>query len=871
MAPKLLDKRSSYPLLDPVTKQPAAAQTPIEERREDGQAASDTSRPRPGSVKVLSELRGAIRALKRTQYNCSFYGFHCPTDTISFWALLTEFDDLLGSDGSAVYEANGTHTSSANPEGQDLTINPISLLKRGQKGLSPKSLVRKLGLDNFGTFSNATVVLRAPSLRRRTSLQILPSSPSLPLGDAVSSISSLGTEKSSVIGNKSTGKTSLDSRYSETTFAKVTSRRRRSRRHPWSKSSPDGGGNLQTIVEGLYQPRPTIETIEKAAAAKVFLETCFNNSLNKLSPRTARLQYLETQLYYSPHLDVAEKKAIRQSFYYQETCHLREARAIKTRSLMSLMQGKHSHAESYESLKILGRGSFGVVKLVREKADKSHAFPRQVFAMKVIRKSDMIRSCQEGHLRAERDFLVASEGSNWVVPLVASFQDLTSLYLVMEYMPGGDFLGLLIRENILHESVARFYIAEMILAVEEVHRLKFIHRDIKPDNFLVSASGHLKISDFGLAFDGNWSHDIAYFKCQRYSLLGKLGVRVDGDEQDQKEGAKISSQFPWLQAMKKALSRHEMESADSEHDLPSLLGWRNRCGNRMSANSVVGTSQYMAPESIGIILYECLYGHTPFFADDGRQQTKNNILAHKDLFSFPHRPLVSDKCKDLIFRLIQDKEIRLCSRRYRLKDRRPVYDRRYADIFEGHVFPDDAEDIKAHRWFKDFPWDRIHVISPPFIPNITSLDDTHYFDESDPFSDAMVSSDDSEAADLKPEDIRWVLRECRPVVQNLAIELLATPYDSARLRSADQRIDRTFDITPGERKTLKAFVRMYKKKERKRPRDILLRDSRTKAVAMGVRKRTAFTGYTWRRMRPGGYLAPSVIPREASSALSKKV
>ncbi|KAG5972876.1 hypothetical protein E4U56_005588 [Claviceps arundinis] len=826
MAPKLMDKRSSCPLLDPVTKQAAAAQTPIEERRDDGQAASDTSRPRPGTVKVLSEIRGAIRALKRSQYNCSFYGFHCPTDMISFWALLTQIDDLLGSDGSAVYEANGTRTSLANPQGQDLTINRISLLKRGQRGLSPKSLVRKLGLDNFGTFSNATVVLRAPSLRRRTSLQILPSSPSLPLGDAVSSISSLGTEKSSVIGNKSTGKTSLDSRYSETTLAKVTSRRRRSRRHPWSKSSPDGGGNLQTIVEGLYQPRPTIETIEKAAAAKVFLETCFNDSLNKLSPRTARLQYLETQLYYSPHLDVAEKKAIRQSFYYQETCHLREARAIKTKSLMSLMQGKHSHAESYESLKILGRGSFGVVKLVREKADRSHAFPRQVFAMKVIRKSNMIRSCQEGHLRAERDFLVASEGSNWVVPLVASFQDLTSLYLVMEYMPGGDFLGLLIRENILHESVARFYIAEMILAVEEVHRLKFIHRDIKPDNFLVSASGHLKISDFGLAFDGNWSHDIAYFKCQRYSLLGKLGVRVDGDEQDQKEGAKISSQFPWLQAMKKALSRHEMESADSEHDLPSLLGWRNRCGNRMSANSVVGTSQYMAPEVI-------------------------------------------KACKGS--ELIQDKDIRLCSRRYRLKDRRPVYDRRYADIFEGHVFPDDAEDIKAHRWFKDFPWDRIHVISPPFIPNITSLDDTHYFDESDPFSEAMASSDDSEAADLNPEDIRWVLRECRPVVQNLAIELLATPYDSARLRSADQRIDRTFDITPGERKTLKTFVRMYKKKERKRPRDILLRDPRTKAVAMGVRKRTAFTGYTWRRMRPGGYLAPSVIPREASSALSKKV
>ncbi|KAG5999851.1 hypothetical protein E4U21_006213 [Claviceps maximensis] len=842
----LLNKRSSCPMLDPVTRQPVIAQSKTDERRDEDQAAPDTSRSRRGSVKVLSELRGAIRALKRTQYNCS--------------------------DGSIVYEANRTRSSSADLEGQDTATNSFSLLKRRHAGLSPKSLVKKLGFDSLVTSSNATVVLRGSALRRRTSLQILPSSSSLALGDAVSSISSLGTDKSSVVENKSTGKTSLDSRYSETTLAKVTSKRRRSRRHPWSKSSPDGGGNLQTIVEGFYQSRPTIETVEKAAAAKIFLETCFNNLLNRASPRTTRLQYLETQLYYSPHLDLEEKKAIRQSFHYQETCHLREARAIKAKSLMSLIQNKYSHADSYESLKILGRGSFGVVKLVRERADSSHAFPQQVFAMKVIRKSEMIRSCQEGHLRAERDFLVASEGSNWVVPLVASFQDLTSLYLVMEYMPGGDFLGLLIRENILHESVARFYVAEMILAVEEVHRLKFIHRDIKPDNFLISASGHLKISDFGLAFDGHWSHDVAYYKCQRYSLLGKLGVRVEGDEQDHREGANISSQIPWLQAMKKILSRHERKVVgNDDDDLPSLLGWRNRCGNRVSANSVVGTSQYMAPESIGIILYECLYGHTPFFADDGRQQTKNNILDHKQLFSFPYRPQVSDKCKDLIFRLVQDQDIRLCSRRYRLKDRRPVYDRKYTDIFERHVFPDDAEDIKAHRWFKNFPWDRIHVISPPFVPHITSLDDTHYFDESDPFSEPVASCDESEPGDPRPEDIRWILRECRPVVQNLAIELLATPYDSARLRSADRRIDRTFDISPEERKTLKAFVRMYKKKERKRPRDIVLRDPSTKTVAMNVRKKTAFTGYTWRRMRPGGYLTPSVIPWEASSALRQQV
>lgn len=236
----------------------------------------------------------------------------------------------------------------------------------------------------------------------------------MPLGDAVSSISSLGTDKSSLVRNNSTRKTSVESRVSESMSTKTSPKRRRSRRHPWSRSSPDGG-TLQTIDEGFYQPQPTILTVEKASAAKVYLEIYFNNMLNRPNGRTTRKQYLESQLYYSPHLDLGEKDVIRQSFYYQETCHSREARLMRTKSILSLDCLNISYAENYECLKVLGRGSFGVVKLVREKANEAHAFPQQVFAMKVIRKSEMLRSCQEGHLRAERDFLVASEGSNWSV------------------------------------------------------------------------------------------------------------------------------------------------------------------------------------------------------------------------------------------------------------------------------------------------------------------------------------------------------------------------------------------------------------------------------------------------------------------------
>lgn len=170
---------------------------------------------------------------------------------------------------------------------------------------------------------------------------------------------------------------------------------------------------------------------------------------------------------------------------------------------------------------------------------------------------------------------------------MTSFQDFTNLYLVMEYMPGGDFLGMLMRENVLHETIARFYIAEMILAVEETHRLKFIHRDIKPDNFLISASGHLKISDFGLAFDGHWSHDAAFYSWHRHSLFQQFRLSAaDDKDDDAKTRAKKLAQIEQNKGLQTAYS-------DLNHFNPRSS---TRC--RATAYSVVGTSQYMAPEVI---------------------------------------------------------------------------------------------------------------------------------------------------------------------------------------------------------------------------------------------------------------------------------
>ncbi|KAJ3504278.1 hypothetical protein NM208_g16361 [Fusarium decemcellulare] len=563
-----------------------------------------------------------------------------------------------------------------------------------------------------------------------------------------------------------------------------------------------------------------------------------------------RRQCLESQLRSCLYLTPEQKQVIRASNNIQETYHLRELRMIKSKALSCTGEKDSSLSpDNYEPLQILGKGSFGVVRLVREKPVEGHAFPGQVYAMKVIRKSEMLRNSQEGHLRAERDFLVASKGSQWAVPLIASFQDVANLYLVMEYMPGGDFLGLLIRQNILQEHVAQFYIAEMILAVEEAHRLNFIHRDIKPDNFLISASGHLKISDFGLAFDAHWSHDAAYYNCHRYSLVRRLGININGDEADQKSSKDILKQFEWYQSLVSGLDRHGKYSLAKDEDLQSLIGWRNRHGNRTAARSVVGTSQYMAPEVVLGQHKDAPSRRTLYIA-----KLTGKMQDFRQHFSFPHRPMVSDKCKDLIFRLIQEKDYRLCSKRYQMKYRAPFDGSRSTDYSGQYVFPNDAEDIKAHKWFRNLPWDRLQSMPPPFMPHLKSDDDAHYFDESEPLDDWSESV--PSGVFLGSEDVRGLLCGFETHVQEKAMELIKKPFDMAKLRGIDRDLDASTDLQPNEKFVLKQFVRFYGHKERKRPRDMLLRDKDTKRVVMEIRKETAFMGYTWRRMRPGGYVAP---------------
>jgi protein-serine/threonine kinase len=150
----------------------------------------------------------------------------------------------------------------------------------------------------------------------------------------------------------------------------------------------------------------------------------------------------------------------------------------------------------------------------------------------------MLRKSQEGHVKAEKDLLAAassmttspttsSNGHSWIVRLHYAFQDIDNLYLVLEYMGGGDLLTLLVDRDTFSESMTKFYISEMVLALQATHALGFIHRDIKPDNFLFTPEGHIRISDFGLATDLHWSHDTSYYEQQRKAMLKKHGIDLE--------------------------------------------------------------------------------------------------------------------------------------------------------------------------------------------------------------------------------------------------------------------------------------------------------------------------------------------------------
>ncbi|KAF9517664.1 hypothetical protein BS47DRAFT_1371293 [Hydnum rufescens UP504] len=458
---------------------------------------------------------------------------------------------------------------------------------------------------------------------------------------------------------------------------------------------------------------PSIMTLDRAASAKIYFENIYFPIFRKPPSREQRRLALERDLLQMGHLPEAAKNEIRERWRKNETDYLRQKR-------------QRVSPEAFSRLKVIGHGAFGVVTLVREKSSGG------LYAMKQLRKVDMLRKGQEGHVRAERDVLKAaslvpsSSIHEWIIKLHYSFQDRENLYLILEYMGGGDLLNLLIERDVFEESFTRFYVAEMILAIEQCHQQGFIHRDIKPDNFLFDPHGHIKLSDFGLATDLHWAHDTSYYEQQRKDLLRKHGI----DLQDgQTTGLGTRKMSP--KDVERLMGKPEGDATGG------IFTWREK--NRRKVYTFCGTNSYMSPEvirghgytfscdwwSLGVIIFECLYGYPPFVSNS-RHVTRQMILNWRKSLRFPASPHVSHDGVDLIGQLLREPEDRLGSQS-------PSSVLRPNSMFmqarmSGYAsFP-----CKAHPWFRGIDWANIHRARPPFRPNLRDPADTRHFDDNIP-------------------------------------------------------------------------------------------------------------------------------------------
>lgn len=414
--------------------------------------------------------------------------------------------------------------------------------------------------------------------------------------------------------------------------------------------------------------------------------------------RHQRKMQLETQMN-KAGLSAEEKKARRKELEKEETRVQKDSRRNVTTS-------------DFESLLVIGRGAFGEVRLVRRKPGNSRG-ETGVYALKSMKKEMMVMKNQVGHVRAERDALAAAEDENrWLTLLHYSFHDELNLYMVMEFLPGGDLMSLLMKEDTFTEDATRFFMAEAAHAISCVHALGYIHRDIKPDNILLDARGHLRLTDLGLCkkvgdvSPGDHPEVILEMLKQKQLASGVTAMAIP-------EGEVMNAEASHLRDMS-----IDVESIPTGGTAPKEL--RTGKARRENAYSTVGTPDYIAPEvlaaqngasgysytcavdwwSLGVIMYECLVGYTPFYADDP-VTTCRKILKWRQTLEIPGevRAKLSTECVDFLSCLLAGPESRIGSR-----------------VDGGMEFENGFAQVVRHPWFEGFDWDNLADMEGPLLP-----------------------------------------------------------------------------------------------------------------------------------------------------------
>ncbi|TFL00509.1 kinase-like domain-containing protein [Pterulicium gracile] len=411
------------------------------------------------------------------------------------------------------------------------------------------------------------------------------------------------------------------------------------------------------------------DAVPKAKGAQLKLEHFYNVAVTAAVERNARRVDLERRLQADGSTSEERKARHLQQLGRKESTFLR-----LRRTKLGL--------DDFRTVKVIGKGAFGEVRLVQKKDTG------KIYALKSLHKEEMLKKEQLAHVRAERDVLAEAD-SPWVVQLFYSFQDPINLYLVMEFLPGGDLMTMLIKYDTFSEDVTRFYIAECVLAIQAVHDLGFIHRDIKPDNILIDKDGHIKLSDFGLSTGFHKQHDSNYYQ----KLL---------DSSNGVQSPTVATQSSRNSVMVNSINL-TMTSKDQ------IATWK--ANRRKLAYSTVGTPDYIAPEifmqkgygkecdwwSLGAIMFECLIGYPPFCSEN-THDTYKKIMQWPQYLLFPNDVHLSREAEDLVRRLITSADRRLT-----------------------------IDQLKQHPFFYGVDWETIRQIESPFIPRLRSMTDTSYF------------------------------------------------------------------------------------------------------------------------------------------------